>query len=150
MGWGSCRTRTKCPILRSRKGKTCPAGFSGCWGRAAAHLRCACCATQAKNLREKEIKRQALLELVDYVNTGTGKFTEAVSEDIMFMLSNNLFRSLPPGKGHDQENYDPDEEEPSLEPAWPHLQVGAPHSTQTDRQTDSAAAAAAALPHVQV
>ena len=31
-------------------------------------------------MREKEIKRQALLELVDYVNTGTGKFTEFVSE----------------------------------------------------------------------
>ncbi len=26
------------------------------------------------------MKRQTLLELVDYVNTGTGKFTELVSE----------------------------------------------------------------------
>ena len=42
------------------------------------------------------------------------------------MLNANLFRALPPSKGGDQENYDPDEEEPSLEPTWPHLQVRAP------------------------
>ena len=72
------------------------------------------------------MKRQTLLELVDYVNTGSGKFTEPVSEDIVFMLNANLFRALPPSKGGDQENYDPDEEEPSLEPTWPHLQVSTP------------------------
>lgn len=37
------------------------------------------------------MKRQTLLELVDYVNTGTGKFTELVSEDIIFMLSVSSF-----------------------------------------------------------
>ena len=83
-------------------------------------------AAQTKNVREKEMKRQTLLELVDYVNTGSGKFTEPVSEDIVFMLNANLFRALPPTKGGEQENYDPDEEEPSLEPTWPHLQVSAP------------------------
>lgn len=77
----------------------------------------------SKHTKEKEIKRQTLLELVDYVNSGTGKFTEAVAEDIIFMLSNNLFRALPPTKSHDQDSIDPDEEEPALEPAWPHLQV---------------------------
>lgn len=39
------------------------------------------------------------------------------------MLSANLFRALPPSRGADQDNYDPDEEEPTLEPTWPHLQV---------------------------
>lgn len=77
----------------------------------------------SKNVRDKEIKRQTLVELLDYVNTGSGKFTEAVSEDVIFMLSANLFRALPPTKSHDQDNLDPDEEEPALEPAWPHLQV---------------------------
>lgn len=73
-------------------------------------------------VREKEIKRQTLLELVDYVNTGHGKFTEAVFDDIIHMLSSNLFRALPPSS-HDGDNYDPEEEEPTLEPAWPHLQI---------------------------
>ena len=83
-------------------------------------------ADQGRNVREKEIKRQTLLELVDYVNTGSGKFTEGVAEDIVFMLSNNLFRGLPAVKAHDGDNLDPDEEEPAMEPAWPHLQVQHP------------------------
>eukprot|EP00195_Chlamydomonas_chlamydogama_P009406 CAMPEP_0202890192 /NCGR_PEP_ID=MMETSP1392-20130828/692_1 /ASSEMBLY_ACC=CAM_ASM_000868 /TAXON_ID=225041 /ORGANISM="Chlamydomonas chlamydogama, Strain SAG 11-48b" /LENGTH=505 /DNA_ID=CAMNT_0049573725 /DNA_START=263 /DNA_END=1780 /DNA_ORIENTATION=+ len=76
-----------------------------------------------KYVREKEMKRQTLLELVDYANSGSGKFTEQVSEDIVFMLSNNLFRTLPPPRSHEVENYDAEEEEPSLDPAWPHLQI---------------------------
>mmetsp|Transcript_25508 Transcript_25508/g.84001 ORF Transcript_25508/g.84001 Transcript_25508/m.84001 type:complete len:493 (+) Transcript_25508:125-1603(+) len=78
------------------------------------------------SVREKEIKRQTLLELVDYVNSGNGKFTENVFEDITFMLASNLFRALPPanhemtGSGGD---FDPEEEEPTLEPSWPHLQI---------------------------
>lgn len=82
-------------------------------------------ADPTKHVREKEIKRQTLLELVDYANSGAGKFTEGVSEDIIYMLSNNLFRTLPPVRSHgDAEgNYDAEEEEPSLDPAWPHLQV---------------------------
>jgi len=90
-----------------------------------------CCFTfdftdATKNVREKETKRQTLLELVDYVNMGQGKFVESVFEDIIFMLSQNLFRTLPPGRfslAKDAEMFDPDEEEPTLEPAWPHLQI---------------------------
>lgn len=78
---------------------------------------------QQKHVREKEIKRQTLLELVDSVNSGSGKFSEAVAEDVIFMLSSNLFRALPATKGGEVDNLDPDEEEPALEPSWPHLQV---------------------------
>jgi len=78
-----------------------------------------------KQAKEKEKKRQTLLELVDYVNTGTGRFSEAMFDDIVFMLSSNLFRALPPSPhdSKDQDTYDPEEEEPTLEPAWPHLQI---------------------------
>ncbi|KAH8969210.1 hypothetical protein BDL97_02G022300 [Sphagnum fallax] len=78
-----------------------------------------------KNVKEKEIKRQTLLELVDYVTSGTGKFTEAVFEDISKMLVENLFRTLPPSSHENtgSENFDPEEEEPTMEPAWPHLQI---------------------------
>lgn len=74
-------------------------------------------------VREKEMKRQTLLELVDYVNAGGGKFTEQVADDIIFMLTSNLFRALPPNRAHDSEAFDMEEEEPMLEPAWPHLQI---------------------------
>ena len=83
---------------------------------------------QSKNVREKEVKRTTLLELADYINQKDGaKFTESVAEDVIFMLNNNLFRALPATKSHDQDNLDPDEEEPTLEPAWPHLQVSPAH-----------------------
>jgi serine/threonine-protein phosphatase 2A regulatory subunit B' len=72
---------------------------------------------------EKEIKRQTLMDLVDYVNSGPGKFTEPVSEDIIFMLSNNLFRAIPPYKPSIDPDSFEEEEEPNLEPAWPHLQL---------------------------
>ncbi|KAG1671907.1 hypothetical protein FOA52_003474 [Chlamydomonas sp. UWO 241] len=77
----------------------------------------------SKNVREKEMKRTNMLELVDYANTGSGKFTEGVSEDVVFCISSNLFRSLPPVRSHDADGFDAEEEEPSLDPSWPHLQI---------------------------
>jgi serine/threonine-protein phosphatase 2A regulatory subunit B' len=100
-----------------------------------------CCFTfdftdAAKSFREKDQKRQTLMELVEYVNTGPGKFTEALFEDIATMLSANLFRALPPC-GHETtgvsagEAFEVEEEEPALEPAWPHLQVRWPAQPDT-------------------
>lgn len=79
-----------------------------------------------KNLGEKDIKRQTLLELVDYVTAGTAKLNENALEDSFRMISANLFRSLPvpvrqyaPGA----DAFDPEEEEPSMDPSWQHLQL---------------------------
>jgi serine/threonine-protein phosphatase 2A regulatory subunit B' len=71
--------------------------------------------------RGKDMKRQTLLELVDYVNTPAGQkiFTESVMADLMAMVSANVCRALPPAT----DDFDPEEDEPVLEPAWPHLQV---------------------------
>lgn len=44
------------------------------------------------------MKRMALVDLVDYVTAGTGRFPELIAEDIIFMLKANLFRSLPPNR----------------------------------------------------
>jgi serine/threonine-protein phosphatase 2A regulatory subunit B' len=75
----------------------------------------------ASNKKEKEVKRQTLLELVDYVNTSAGQkiFTESSMPAIMNCVRANICRSLPP----QTEDYDPEEDEPILEPSWPHLQV---------------------------
>ena len=71
--------------------------------------------------RGKELKRQTLLELVDFVNTSAGQkiFTETLMPDIMVCVRANICRCLPP----QTEDYDPEEDEPVLEPSWPHLQV---------------------------
>ncbi|XVF02671.1 hypothetical protein REPUB_Repub04eG0194400 [Reevesia pubescens] len=78
-----------------------------------------------KNLKEKEIKRQTLLELVEYVTSANGKFSDAVLQEIVKMISANLFRSLSPQPRENKvvEGLDLEEEEPSMDPAWPHLQI---------------------------
>ncbi len=80
-----------------------------------------------KQVREKEVKREALQDLVDYVNVGSGKFTEEASPAVVRMISRNLFRELPPRRHGDvggaPEGNELDEEEPQLEPAWTHLSL---------------------------
>ncbi|PSS23691.1 Serine/threonine protein like [Actinidia chinensis var. chinensis] len=78
-----------------------------------------------KMVREKEIKRQALVELVDFVQSGSVKITESNQEEMVRMISVNIFRCLPPASHENtgSESLDPDEDEPYLEPAWPHLQL---------------------------
>ncbi|KAG5190999.1 protein phosphatase 2A regulatory B subunit [Tribonema minus] len=69
-----------------------------------------------------ETKWHTLIELKDYVNTPQGQkqmFSEANMPEIINMVQANICRALPPLT----ESYDPDEDEPVLEPAWPHLQV---------------------------
>ncbi|MBA0648820.1 hypothetical protein Goklo_016463, partial [Gossypium klotzschianum] len=78
-----------------------------------------------KNLKEKDIKRQTLLELVDYVSSANGKFSEYVMQEAVKMVSANLFRPLTPQPRENKvlEAFDLEEEEPLVDPAWPHLQI---------------------------
>ena len=39
------------------------------------------------------------------------------------MFSVNLFRALPPSNSPNGAEFDPEEDEPTLEAAWPHLQL---------------------------
>ncbi|KAL4034419.1 hypothetical protein IC575_007556 [Cucumis melo] len=78
-----------------------------------------------KHLKEKEIKRQTLLEIVDYVTSVNSKFTETVIQEVIKMVSINLFRTMSPQPRENKivEGFDLEEEEPSMDPAWPHLQI---------------------------
>ncbi|CAN6902126.1 unnamed protein product [Brassica oleracea var. botrytis] len=49
-----------------------------------------------KNVKEKEIKRQTLLEVVDYVATSNTKLSENAIQKAVRMVSANVFRSLNP------------------------------------------------------
>ena len=78
-----------------------------------------------KDVEHKETKRKTLLELVEYVSSGDGKFNEAVYEDVLHMVKKNIFRSFPPNP-HETTGAAPggdDDEEPLMEVAWPHLQL---------------------------
>ncbi|KAH0622720.1 hypothetical protein JD844_025262 [Phrynosoma platyrhinos] len=72
------------------------------------------------DLRNKEIKRATLNELVEYVSTNRGVITESAYSDIVKMISSNIFRTLPPSENPD---FDPEEDEPTLEASWPHIQL---------------------------
>ncbi|KAJ0469685.1 putative protein phosphatase 2A, regulatory B subunit, B56, armadillo-like helical [Helianthus annuus] len=76
-----------------------------------------------KNLKEKEVKRQILVELVDYVPSANGKFSETVMQEVVKMVSANIFRRLTPQPRDNKmlETFDGEEEEHSMDPAWPHL-----------------------------
>ncbi|XP_077220567.1 serine/threonine protein phosphatase 2A 57 kDa regulatory subunit B' beta isoform-like [Tasmannia lanceolata] len=78
-----------------------------------------------KSVREKEAKRQTLLELVDFIQSCIGKITETVQEELIRMISRNIFRCLPPASHENtgSENTDPEDDDPYLDPAWPHLQI---------------------------
>ncbi|KAJ7970710.1 Serine/threonine protein phosphatase 2A regulatory subunit [Quillaja saponaria] len=78
-----------------------------------------------KNLKEKDVKRQTLVELVEYITSSNGKVSENVMQEIIKMVSLNLFRTLtsPPRENKVLEAFDLEEEEPSMDPAWPHLQL---------------------------
>ncbi|RAL46914.1 unnamed protein product [Cuscuta campestris] len=78
-----------------------------------------------KNMKEKDIKRQTLMELVDYVASVNVKFTETAMQEIIKMVSTNLFRSLTPQPRENKilEAFDLEEEEPMMDPTWPHLQI---------------------------
>jgi serine/threonine-protein phosphatase 2A regulatory subunit B' len=74
-------------------------------------------------VEQKEIKRETLLELVEYILTEKGVLTPTVYKELTDMISVNLFRPLPPRVNPDGVEYDPEEDEPILEAAWPHIQV---------------------------
>lgn len=42
---------------------------------------------------------------------------------LILQFSCNLFRAIPPSSNPSGAEFDPEEDEPTLEAAWPHLQV---------------------------
>jgi len=68
------------------------------------------------------LKRNTLVELIEYINLERNQRifnSEGVMEDVVAMVSSNVFRTLAP----QLEAFDPDEDEPVLESSWPHLQA---------------------------
>ncbi|XP_031119271.1 serine/threonine protein phosphatase 2A 57 kDa regulatory subunit B' beta isoform-like [Ipomoea triloba] len=78
-----------------------------------------------KMMREKDIKRQTLVELIELIQSGSGKICESNQEELIKMISINIFRCLPSAlhETTGSENADAEEDEPYLEPSWPHLQL---------------------------
>ena len=78
---------------------------------------------QTADMKSKEIKRLALHELLDYVANNRSVITEPMYPRVVDMFAKNLFRPVPPPVNPQGEAFDPEEDEPVLEVAWPHIQV---------------------------
>ncbi|CAO3688368.1 unnamed protein product [Umbelopsis vinacea] len=77
----------------------------------------------SSQLKGKEIKRQALQEMIDYIVTTKGAIVDPIYPEAIRMFSLNLFRTIPPQVNPVGDAFDPEEDEPVLEMAWPHLQL---------------------------
>lgn len=89
-----------------------------------------CCVTfdfsdPSKNTLEKDVKRQTLLELVDFVASGSMRFSEPAVLAMCRMCAVNLFRVFPPYYRSNLSSVgeNDDNDDPMFDPAWPHLQI---------------------------
>lgn len=75
------------------------------------------------DLARKESKRRTLVDVVELASSGYPYvFTPEVHRPLIASVSANLFRALPVGSATD-DGLDAEDDEPRLEPAWPHVQV---------------------------
>ncbi|KAJ1725564.1 serine/threonine-protein phosphatase 2A 56 kDa regulatory subunit delta isoform [Coemansia erecta] len=76
---------------------------------------------QNENIEAKEAKQRTLGEILDYMSERTGVITFDLYPKLFKMVSVNLFRTIPPQINAFGDPFDPEEDEPREEPAWPHL-----------------------------
>lgn len=75
-------------------------------------------------LRNREIKRQNLAELIEMVTRSVkATIPESLYGPFFAMMFINLFRPLPPPTNPSGDAFDPTEDEPVLDPSWPHLKL---------------------------
>ncbi|KAJ1642949.1 serine/threonine-protein phosphatase 2A 56 kDa regulatory subunit delta isoform [Coemansia asiatica] len=74
-----------------------------------------------ENIEAKEAKQRTLGEILDYMSERTGVITLDIYPKLFKMVSANLFRTIPPQINAFGDPFDPEEDEPRDEPAWPHL-----------------------------
>lgn len=73
------------------------------------------------DIRSKDIKRSALNELIEYFSNPNNGIPAQVYPEMVQMYDCNLFRTLSPPLNPNAAEFDPEEDEPTLEAAWPHL-----------------------------
>lgn len=70
----------------------------------------------------QDLKRQTLIDLVDFVSSGAAKFSEPAMSAICKMCAVNLFRVFPPKYRSNNTGGETEDDEPMFDPDWSHLQ----------------------------
>ncbi|KAK8595642.1 hypothetical protein V6N13_000342 [Hibiscus sabdariffa] len=76
-----------------------------------------------KTSAEQDLKHQTLLELVDFVSSGSAKFNETATAAVCKMCAINLFRVFPPKYRPNSTSGEVEDEEPMFDPSWFNLQL---------------------------
>ena len=74
----------------------------------------------------RDKKREVLIELIDVLDDQDAThtlLTEEILEASMQMIGRNVYRTFTNKSAKKTQQVDPDEDEPHLEEAWPHLQL---------------------------
>ncbi|XP_057959364.1 serine/threonine protein phosphatase 2A 57 kDa regulatory subunit B' kappa isoform [Malania oleifera] len=77
----------------------------------------------SKNSVEKDIKRQTLMELVDFVASAPSRFSEPAIVAMCKMCAINLFRVFPPNYRSNSSGGENEDDEPVFDPSWSHLHI---------------------------
>lgn len=75
------------------------------------------------DLNGKDSKTNTLQELIEFVVNYRMTYPEDIYFHVVDMFKVNLFRSIPPSLNPQGEVFDPDEDEPINELAWPHMSL---------------------------
>lgn len=77
----------------------------------------------SKNTTEKDLKRATLIELLDFVASNPSRYSEPAIVAMCKMCTVNLFRVFPPNYRSNLHSGENDDDEPTFDPAWSHLQL---------------------------
>ncbi|KAI8870968.1 B56-domain-containing protein [Ramicandelaber brevisporus] len=70
---------------------------------------------------ERDTKLSILNEILQFLSEFRGPYSEMMHKEIIYMCAANLLRTLPPSRNPRGAQYDPEDDEPSLESAWAHI-----------------------------
>ncbi|XP_039071685.1 serine/threonine protein phosphatase 2A 57 kDa regulatory subunit B' kappa isoform-like isoform X1 [Hibiscus syriacus] len=76
-----------------------------------------------KATSEQDVKCQTLIELIDFVSSGSAKFNEPAVAAMCKMCAINLFRVFPPKYRSNTSSGEAEDDEPMFDPAWSNLQL---------------------------
>uniref|UniRef100_A0A8I5NNT3 Serine/threonine-protein phosphatase 2A 56 kDa regulatory subunit n=1 Tax=Papio anubis TaxID=9555 RepID=A0A8I5NNT3_PAPAN len=88
------------------------------------------------DLKWKEVKQAALSEMVEYITHNRNVITEPIYPEVVHMFAVNMFQTLPPSSNPTGAEFDPEEDKPTLEAAWPHLQLLELFESEDPRERD--------------
>ena len=75
------------------------------------------------DIRNREAKTAALNDVLMLVTERAGVLGEGQYQEIASMFAKNIFRAIPPSPNPVGDEYDPEDDEPLYDPAWPHMHL---------------------------